>query len=249
MYKGKKLSLVLPAYNEEDAIKKTIDDFYDLKIFDEIIVVDNNSRDNTTKIAKETKKVKIVKETRQGYGYALRRGYAEAKGDIIAACDVDGTYIASDIKKHLKLIDKYDFVFGTRVHSNLDWIQSYHMNIMRRWANRSIATFMSFIFGGPKFTDLGCTFRVFQKEAYKKFEGKFHVGGGHFQPEFTMLALLHGGKIAEVPVHYQDRIGESKLSGTFKSGFRLARKMLYLIVNYRVQSILGKLPVISNDRP
>ena len=76
------IDLILPAYNEENSIKKCINDFYSLKIFNKIIVIDNNSTDNT-KIEIEKTSAIYFKEEQQGYGAALIRGFKESKSDII----------------------------------------------------------------------------------------------------------------------------------------------------------------------
>src|SRR4029078_8540300 len=101
---------------EEENISRAIDEFQKLKLIDEIIVIDNNSRDQTSKISK-AKKVKGVLEKKQGYGFALRRGLEEAKGDYVVLCEPDNTFNATDIKKLLSHMDKFDMVTGTRTNS------------------------------------------------------------------------------------------------------------------------------------
>lgn len=247
MYKSKNVSLVLPAFNEEKAIEKTIREFQKVDIFDEIIVVDNNSSDKTSQIAKKCGVI-VVSEKRQGYGYALRRGYSEANSDLIISCDVDGTYDANDVKYLLKLSNKYDFVFGSRPRAKKQWLRGSNMTFIRRFTNRLISSFINILFGGKSLTDLGCTFRLMNKKSYLKIKDYFHIGGAHFQPELTILALINGVSITEVPVHYKERIGESKLSGTFSQGFKLAWRMLALIFWYKLGVIIGVLPLIHAER-
>ncbi len=93
MFKNKKVSLILPAYNEEKNIGKALKDFLATDIFEEIIVIDNNSTDRTAVVAKNYG-VKLLKELNQGYGFALRRGLSEATGDYIFLCEPDGTFLA-----------------------------------------------------------------------------------------------------------------------------------------------------------
>ncbi|MBI3965188.1 MAG: glycosyltransferase, partial [Chloroflexi bacterium] len=76
------VSVVFPAYNEAEGIAAAIEDFFACPAVDEIVVVDNNSSDATPAIVAETR-ARLVRETRQGYGFALRRGLAEAKGDYV----------------------------------------------------------------------------------------------------------------------------------------------------------------------
>ena len=80
MYKNKKVSLILPSYNEEEGIKKAIEEFNRTEIIDEIIVVDNNSTDKTAELIRQTN-AKYYLEKIQGYGSAIRRGLRESTGD------------------------------------------------------------------------------------------------------------------------------------------------------------------------
>ena len=112
------IDLILPAYNEEKSIKKCIDNFDSLKIFTNIIAIDNNSIDNTAEQIKKTK-AKYVFEQKQGYGAALRRGILESNSDIIIMCEPDLTFSHLDIYKFLGYLDDFNCVFGTRTHGNL----------------------------------------------------------------------------------------------------------------------------------
>lgn len=238
MYKGKKLSVILPAYNEEESIADVICDFYETDFVDEIIVVDNNSKDKTVQVARRTKKARIVKEKRQGYGYAIWKGLEEAKGDILVTCDADKTYVAEDIKKLLAKSLRYDFVWASRVHKKY-LLKGTNMGLVRRTANRAISKLIQILFSGPELTDLGATFRLLNRRPYEKIRQYFRTGGGHFQPELTILALLNRFSITEVPVHYGARSGKSKISGSFIGGLKTAKAMLGLIVQYRIQGLEG----------
>ena len=93
MFKGKSFSLILPAYNEGLDIKDNIESFIAKKIFDEIIVVDNNSSDETAIEIKKTS-CKYIEEKTQGYGAAIRKGMSVSTGDYIVLCEPDGTFTA-----------------------------------------------------------------------------------------------------------------------------------------------------------
>ncbi|MBA7579028.1 hypothetical protein ES708_20894 [subsurface metagenome] len=90
MWKDKKISVVFPVYNEGENILRAIQDFSQPCI-DEIIVIDNNSTDNTRQEVKKTKAI-LIEEKKQGYGYAIRKGLKEAKGDYIIISEPDGTF-------------------------------------------------------------------------------------------------------------------------------------------------------------
>lgn len=236
MYKGKRVSLILPAFNEQEAITDVILDFWNIGIIDEIIVVDNNSTDSTAKLVKGTKKAKLVKEYKQGYGYAIRKGLGTATGDILVLCDADKTYAASDIKKLLAQSTEYDFVFSTRMDKKYNF-KGARMGFLRRSTNIAISKLIQLFFHGPELTDLGATFRLLNRKPYETIRPYFRVGGSHFQPELTILALLNGFTIREVPVHYGPRTGKSKISGSILGGIKTAKAMLGIILYYRLKTL------------
>lgn len=231
MWKGKKVSVVLPAYNEGKNIRKAINDFLTTKVVDEIIVVNNNSTDNTVEEAKKTK-ARIVTETRQGYGWANRRGLYEAKGYYIVTCEPDGTFVAKDIIRLLTYTDDFDAVFGTRTAKEHIW-EGANMGWFLRLGNVFVAKMLEYIHNGPCLTDVGCTFKLIKKDALKKIQRKFTVGGSHFSPEYMILCLKNNIDTVEIPVNYKGRIGSSKITGTFWKAFKLGLVMIALIIRYK----------------
>jgi len=111
-YKSRRVSVVIPAYNEEKAIAKVVNSF-NLPLVDEIVVVDNNCTDRTAKFARAAGAV-VVQEHKQGYGYSCRKALESAKGDIIILTESDNTFDAKDMPKLLAYIDDADMVLGTR---------------------------------------------------------------------------------------------------------------------------------------
>ncbi|MFH1590430.1 MAG: glycosyltransferase family 2 protein [archaeon] len=231
MYKNQKVSVVFPAYNEGKNIKKAVGEFFATGVADEIIVVDNNSTDGTATEAKKTK-ARVVKETRQGYGWALRRGMAEAKGDLIITVEPDGTFLADDITKLLLYSGEFDVVFGTRTSKECIWSNA-NMNWFLRLGNVFVAKLMEYWHNGPCLTDVGCTFKLIKRPALKKIQKKFSVGTSHFSPEFMILAIKNGLRCIEIPVNYRGRIGESKITGSMWKAFTLGLVMIWLIVRYK----------------
>ncbi len=231
MWKNKKISVVFPAYNEEKNIKNAIEDFFSIGIVDEIVVVDNNSTDNTVKEAKKTK-ARLVREKRQGYGWANRRGLREASGYYIITAEPDGTFIGKDVLKLLSYTDDFNVVFGTRTAKELIW-EGAKMNWFLRVGNVFIAKLLEYVHNGPCLTDVGCTLKLIKRDALNKIINKFRVGGSSFSPEFMILAIKNKLKCVEIPVNYKGRIGQSKITSNFWKSFKLGLVMIALVISYK----------------
>jgi glycosyltransferase involved in cell wall biosynthesis len=232
MWQGQRVSIVFPAYNEEAGIAAAVTDFGDLEAVDEVLVVDNNSRDRTAERAAAAG-ARVVSETRQGYGNALRRGLADAAGEYIVLAEPDGTFMAKDVLKLLAYADDFDLVLGTRTTRELIW-HGANMGWQLRWGNWIVAKLLQVLFGGPSLSDCGCTLRLVRRSAAARLLPRFTVGGSHFLPEMVCLALLEGQRLVEVPVNYRVRVGESKITGSMQTTVRVAARMLALIVRYRL---------------
>jgi len=230
MWNKKKISVVLPTYNEEKNIRKAVNDFIATGVVDEVVIVNNNSKDRTEEEAKKTK-ARIVNEKNQGYGWAVRRGLYEAKGDYVFTCEPDGTFVAKDIFKFLSYVDEFDVIFGTRTSKACIW-ESANMGWFLRIGNAAVAKMLEYLHNGPSLTDVGCTFKFIKKDALKKIIRKFTVGGSYFSPEFMILCLKNKLKCVEIPVNYRGRIGESKITGSFTKALRLGIIMIFLILGY-----------------
>lgn len=231
MWHGKKVAVVFPAYNEEANIRKAIEDFFATEVIDEIIAVDNNSTDNTAAEIEKTRAT-CVKETRQGYGWALRRGLEEAMGDILFLCEPDGTFEARDVFKFLQYVDDFDAVLGTRTAKSMI-APNAKMGWLMRISNVAVAKFLEYMHGGPTLTDVGCTFRCIRREAYEQIRDQFRVGAAHFSVEFMIACIRNKLKLVEIPVHYKERRGQSKITANFWKSFRLAVVMMGLIMRLK----------------
>jgi glycosyltransferase involved in cell wall biosynthesis len=228
-----KVSVVFPAYNEEPYIRSAVQDFFVTGIVDEVVVVNNNSQDRTAEEAAAAR-ARVVLETKQGYGEALRRGLREATGDIIIMAEPDGTFMGRDIVKLLAYADDFDIVCGTRTTRELIWAEA-NMDWFLRIGNWVVAKMLQVLHGGPSLSDCGCTLRLIRRTALEKFQDELTVGGSHFLPEIVILALKHGIKVIEVPVNYRGRIGESKITGNLKGTLVTGFNMIGLILRYRLR--------------
>jgi glycosyltransferase involved in cell wall biosynthesis len=232
VWQGHRVSVVFPAYNEEAGIAAAVTDFGSMEAVDEVLVVDNNSRDRTSEEA-ERAGARVVKESRQGYGNALRRGLAEAHGEYVVLAEPDGTFMAKDVLKLLAYADDFDLVLGTRTTRELIW-HGANMGWQLRWGNWAVAKLLQVLFDGPSLSDCGCTLRLVRRSAAERMLPRFTVGGSHFLPEMVCLALLQGQRLVEVPVNYRDRVGQSKITGSMQTALRVGARMVGLILRYRL---------------
>jgi glycosyltransferase involved in cell wall biosynthesis len=232
MYGGRTVSVVFPAYNEAAHIRHAVEDFFLPGVVDEVIVVDNNSRDRTADETRATP-ARLVQEAAQGYGHALTRGLREATGDLVILAEPDGTFVGRDVLKLLAYADDFDMVCGTRTTRELIWTQA-NMGWFLRLGNLAVAKFLQVLHGGPSLTDCGCTLRLTHRAAVAQIVDHLTVGGSHFLPEMVILALRRGLRVIEVPVNYRGRIGESKITGTLKGTLFTGFAMIALILRYRV---------------
>jgi len=153
MWEEKRISVIIPTYAERSSVRQVVEDFFKTGVVDEVIVIDNNAEPGTDDEVAKTS-ARLVHEHRQGYGYAIQRGLAEALGDILVICEADGTFVARDIHKLLAYADDFDVVLGTRTTKELIW-EGANMGFLLRWGNFIVAKFLEFIFNTSLLTDMG----------------------------------------------------------------------------------------------
>src|SRR5215213_9638811 len=133
MWNGRTVSVILMTYAEKDSIRQVIEGFYATGVVDEVLVVNNNAAKGTAEEVAQTP-ARQVFEKRQGYGYASRRGLADATGDLLVLCEPDATFLPSDVLKLLVYTDDCDVVFGSRTTREFLWAEA-NMGRMLRWGN------------------------------------------------------------------------------------------------------------------
>lgn len=232
MKKPKKLfvSVVMPCLNEEKAVGKCVKDVVIVmeknKIRGEVIVADNNSTDDSIKVAKEAG-AKVVKEKKRGYGAAYLAGFAKAKGDVIVMGDSDGTYDFSHIPEFLRKIDEgYDFVNGSRIKGE---IAPGAFRFSHRFIAVPLLTGILNNFFKTSFSDAHCGMRAFTSDAYKAMD--LRCQGMELASEMIMKAAAINLKTTEIPIRYLPRIGQSKLI-RFRDAWRHIRFMLLFTPTY-----------------
>lgn len=230
MYKGKRVCVVIPAWNEEEPIGHTVKDFLTPEV-DELIVVDNNSTDNTAKVAKRAG-ASVVPEPTQGYGAAIRRGLREAldRGyDLILITEADQTFLGIDIPKLLEHIDMHHFVVGTRTATPY-LEEGANMGLFLVVGNIAVAKLLGLLHGYPPLTDVGCTLRLIRREMLEAILPELDAEGAAFSPQMIVKVLQHGGRMKEIPVHYLVRVGEAKITTSKRKAFGTGLKMIKVIL-------------------
>lgn len=231
MYKDKKISLVLPTFNEKNSIRKVINDFEELGIVDEIIVVNNNAAEGTSAEVGKTSALEVF-EKEQGYGSSILKGYKEATGDIIILCEPDDTFLAKDIFKFLSYCEDVDIVYGSRTCKELIW-SGANMGWFLRLGNWAVAKLLEVLFNTNTLTDVGCTYRLVHKKVLDELLPTFLIRSNFFGPEMMVRSYLKKYKCIQIPVVYKQRVGISSVTGDMSKAFVLGIKMILMILFIR----------------
>jgi glycosyltransferase involved in cell wall biosynthesis len=238
MYKTRKVSVVIPTYNEAGSIREVIEGFFATGVVDEVVVVDNNALGNTAEEIKKTKARHIEEKRNQGYGHAIMRGLAESTGDLIVVTEGDGTFQPKDIEKFLSYSDEFDVVLGARTSREVMWEGAF-MPYPVRFGNWLWAKWVEVLFNGPVLTDVGCTYKLVSRQALNKIIDLFPLsrGDGTFNPEFMIWILRRKLKTVEIPIIYKERVGKSMYTGSIWRAAKLGVKMIPVILRYVFKKI------------
>ena len=239
-----KLTILIPAYNEEATIKQVIQEIP--KSFEsisetEIIVIDDGSSDNTAKIAKENGATVYSFNQNQGLAQAISFGFRkclEHKADLLVILDADCQYDGREIPLILKPImeNEADIVLGDRQLNQLD-----HMPFQKRVGNQMVSKVVSRLIG-QKINDGQTGFRAFNKNALNKI----HIFSTYTYTQETLLQAKYKGlKILEVPVTFRKRADESRLiSNIFTYAFRTITLLASTVIFYKSFRFFGLLSII-----
>jgi dolichol-phosphate mannosyltransferase len=232
MWNGKRLAVILPTYNEHLSIADCIRGFEALGIVDEILVVNNNAHPETSaQVAPTT--AREVLETTQGYGAAIKRGFAETRSfDLVCVCEPDGTFDPADLLKLLPYAHDVDVVFGSRTTQTLI-LSGANMGWFLKWGNWAVAKLVEVLYNTVFLSDVGCTYRVIHRESLDRLESKFTIDGSSFGLEMMLHVARERMTFVQVPVKYQERVGESSVTGSFWKAWTLGWQMILLTLRMR----------------
>ena len=233
MWNGKRLAVILPTYNEHLSIAECIHGFESLGIVDEVLVVNNNAHpDTSAQVA--TTAAREVHESTQGYGAAIRRGFAETREfDLVCVCEPDGTFDPGDLLKLLPYTRDVDVVFGSRTTQALI-LSGANMGWFLKWGNWAVAKLVEVLYNTVFLSDVGCTFRVIHREALDRLEPNFTIDGSSFGLEMMLHVARQRQSFVQVPVKYQERVGESSVTGSRYKAVVLGFQMIGLCLRMRV---------------
>jgi len=231
MWNGRTVGLIFPTYNEKDSIRAAILEFGATGLADEILVVNNNAASGTSEQVSGTGAREIF-ESQQGYGYALMRGIDSCTADLIILAEPDGTFTGRDLLKLLVYSDDVPVVFGTRTSREFIWAGA-NMGPFLKWGNWIVAKMTELLFNTTILTDMGCTYRLFHREALERIRPHLTIGGSHFGPQLLMEVIAHRIPFIEIPVNYRRRVGESSVTGDLWKAFVLGLQMINLVLGYR----------------
>ena len=198
----KSLSIIIPAYNEEEAIAKTINglkkELGNLNLDYEIIVVNDGSTDKTKEILEKIPEIKLINHPfNKGYGTALKTGIEKTKFDSLLFFDADGQHKTEYISEFLKYADNYNMVAGART--------GYKGPLIRQPGKKLLQWLANYL-SQQKIPDLNCGFRIVKKEPILRFTHLL-CDGLSFSTTTTLLFLTEGLSVKYVPITINKRRG------------------------------------------
>ena len=203
----KEVSIIIPAFNEEQSIHPVINKIEEVLIASnvsyEIIVVDDGSTDRTCDIVEKTNAKLIRHDHNMGYGASLKTGVRHSKFDKTIIIDADSTYPEDALPQLLEKSQQYDMVVGARTGENV------YVPVIRRpakWVLNKLANFLT----GTKIKDLNSGFRIFKKDSLLRFINLL-PDGFSFTTTITIAMLTSNYTVKYLPINYYKRKGKSKI--------------------------------------
>jgi glycosyltransferase involved in cell wall biosynthesis len=217
------LSVVIPCLNEAENIEACVlaamEAIVRMGVSGEVVVADNNSDDDSARLAEEAG-ARVVIEPRRGYGSAYLAGFAASRGRYIVMADADLTYDFKEIPRFIAALDEgAEMVIGDR----MDNIQPGAMPWLHRYVGNPILTGLLNLFFSTGISDAHCGMRALRRDVLPRLD--LRTTGMEFASEMVIRAAKENLRIAEFPIEYHPRGGESKLS-SFRDGWRHLRFLL-----------------------
>jgi glycosyltransferase involved in cell wall biosynthesis len=217
------VSVVIPCLNEAENIEECVtaarEALHRMQVAGEVIVADNNSEDDSVRLA-ERAGARVVVEPRRGYGSAYLAGFAASRGSYIVMADADLTYDFGEIPRFVEALQQgAEMVIGDR----MDNIQPGAMPWLHRYIGNPVLTGLLNLFFRTGVNDAHCGMRALRSDVLARLD--LRTTGMEFASEMVIRASKEKLRIAEFPIDYHPRGGESKLS-SFRDGWRHLRFLL-----------------------
>ena len=244
---NKRLAIILPAYNEELTIEKVILDFHQHRPDASVYIIDNNSSDNTNRIAKSLMKENniegdVIFVKRQGKANAMRTAFTRINADIYIMVDADYTYFGNDLEKLLTPIvsGEYDMVVGNRFTGS--GYEKENKRMFHNFGNNLVRKIINFLFNSD-LKDIMSGYRVLSRNFVKNYP--IMCEGFEIETEMTLHCLDKRFNIIEMPITYKDRVeGSFSKLNTFKDGFRILKIIFNIFKDYRPLLFFSVLSII-----
>lgn len=232
MNKIKKLSIVIPVYNERDTFLKLFGKVVAVDlgpVEKEYIIVDDCSTDGTTDVlrkfqaSKPNNTIFVFKEVNEGKGFALRDGFQVTTGDYVIVQDADLEYYPSDYKKLVDTLEnsEYEVIYGSRFMGESEDMMGLH------YLGNKLVTVATNILFGVSLTDMETCYKLLPGDFVRST--KITASRFDFEPEITAKVLQAHLKIKEVPIKYKGRLHSAGKKLTWRDGFAA----IYTLLKYR----------------
>lgn len=233
MGKTKKLSIVMPCYNEKNSVEKIIAEVMDVDLGTtkkEIIMIDDGSKDGTRdilkKLAAKHDNIKLVfNEKNMGKGASLRKGILETTGDVVVIQDADLEYDPQEYKRLLYPIERghADVVYGSRFIGG----QPHRIIYYRNQVANKFLTGMSNVFTGLNLTDMETCYKMFRGDLVRDLAQHLKAQRFGFEPEITARVAKSNVRVYEIGISYYGRSKEEGKKIGVRDGIRAIWEIIY----------------------
>jgi len=220
------LSVVMPVYNERTTVEEIVRRVLAIPMRIQLIVVNDGSKDGTTELLDQLQTelgFTLVHQANAGKGSALRRGFAEVKGDMVVIQDADLEYSPEEYPELIELIVKNyaDVVFGSR------FIGRHRVFMFTHYLGNIVVTFATNVLYNTMLTDMETCYKVMRTDVLRSFT--LDSNGFGIEPEITAKIFKRGYRVYEVPILYSGRTYEEGKKITWRAGF----EALWVLLKYR----------------
>lgn len=233
MVKTKKLSIVIPCYNEKATIEKILKEVMDVNLGatkKEILIVDDGSKDGTReilkKLARKNKSIKLLfQKVNQGKGAALKRGILKSTGDVVVVQDADLEYDPSEYKRLLYPIERghADVVYGSRFIGG----EPHRIIYFRNQVANKFLTTLSNMFTGLNLTDMETCYKMMRGDLARTLAVDLKAQRFGFEPEITARIAKNGARVYEIGISYYGRSKEEGKKIGLKDGIKAIWEIVY----------------------